>query len=113
MKERLKKMLEVCGNRVTVFKQNGIEKTCYAVIQPLLYKNKMYVEMQPSELGKTDDGCYKYLGPYDVIFSDGDIIKFSGNRFVVQRSESVRFAGETLYVWAILRPYLSEDAYGE
>lgn len=107
MQNKVKKLLELCGGQFYVERKGGSKTKGYAVIEPLRYKNKMYVEMQPTELGKTNDGCYKYLGPYDVDFSAGDTIKYMGKDYVVQRVETVCFGKNPIYNWAVLRPFFT------
>ena len=106
MNEKIKKMLELCGGEILVKRKNGTSARGAAVVEPLRYKNKLYVEMQPTELGKTDDGCYKYLGPYNLEFSEGDTVSYRGKDFVVQRFEMVCLGEKPMYTWAVLRPYL-------
>ncbi len=101
--EYVKKMLEKIGQDVVIHK-NGTTETCKAVVMPLLYRNKLYVENQPSTVGEIDEGCYRFIGPFDACFSPDDILSFSGKRFVAQRFETIMLANEPFYSWAILRP---------
>lgn len=102
------RMLHFAGNTVTVKKKNGSTETVKAVFVPLLYKNKQYVEMKPSELGKTDDGVYKYLGPSNVVFAADDFLETDGNEYVVERFEKIFVSGRCMYCWAIARPVTRE-----
>lgn len=98
------KLMNAAGNEVTVKRKNGETFKVKAFLHPLLYKNKLYVEMQPSEVGKTDDGCFRYIGPGNVIFAADDIVEFDGERFVVERFEKVFLFGISIYCWAVARP---------
>lgn len=85
----------------------------YGVLQPLLYKNKMYVEMQPSAMGPVDDGCYLYLGPVTPKFRAEDFLIAKTKKYVVQRYERVYFCSKPIYSWAIVRPSNVESSIGE
>jgi len=96
-------MLEHCGTPFSVA-TGGKVLSSFAMIQPLRYKNKLYVELQPSEVGRIDDGCFLYLGPSHIIFEADDKLEFADKKFVVERFENVYLFGKTIYNWAILRP---------
>ncbi len=106
----VKAMLEKFGQSVKIEKQDGTEFSCCAVMMPLLYKNKLYVELQPSTVGKIDEGCYRFLGPEDAVFEPDDIVSFEGKSYVTQRFERIYFCGKPFYTWAILRPCISKEA---
>ncbi len=100
---QIKLLMKEAGQQVEIARG---EKTdiVYAFLQPLRYKNKMYIELQPSEVGRVDDGCYLYLGPSDAEFLADDILYANGRRFVVQRVEKVYLFSKPLYCWATVRP---------
>lgn len=106
--KRVKAMLEHCGSpfRVTT---GGETLSAYAMIQPLRYKSKLYVELQPSEVGRIDDGCFLYLGPADINFRADDRLEFGNKRFVVQRFEHVYLFGAPIYNWAVIRPCVTSE----
>ncbi len=100
----LRWMLSYAGGSITVKRKNGSSEKVKAVFIPLLYKNKLYVELQPSQVGKADDGMYRYLGPPNVEFAVDDILVAYGERFVVERFEKIHFADKAMYCWAVARP---------
>ncbi len=104
----VKAMLEKFGQSVTVEKQDGTSFSCHAIMMPLLYKNKLYVELQPSTVGKIDEGCYRFIGPENAIFEPDDIVSLKGKRYVAQRFERIYFSDKPFYTWAILRPCISQ-----
>ena len=101
-------LLRHCGVPFTVT-TGGKQLTSHAMIQPLRYKNKLYVELQPSEVGRIDDGCFLYLGPADITFKADDKLEFADKKFVVERFENVYLFGKTIYNWAILRPRVTNE----
>lgn len=100
----ISRMLRFVGNTVTVKRKDGSSETVRAAFIPMLYKNKQYVEMQPSEVGKTNDGVYKYLGPFNVEFEADDILRVDGDEYVVERFEKINIGNSRMYCWAIARP---------
>ena len=78
----------------------------HAFLQPLRYKNKLYLSGVPTELGY--DGLKKYLliCPYGISLDDIDGIThrllFAGESFGVDHCETVHGNGSPLYIWAII-----------
>lgn len=74
-------------------------------IQPLRYKNKMYLYGVNTEIGYNSQGYYLYIGPpehdlsenEDAIIIDGDI------KYQIDRAEKIKLGNEVLYVWAVVR----------
>ena len=74
-------------------------------IQPLRYKNKMYLYGVNTEIGYNSQGYYLYIGPpehdltvnEDALIIDGDI------KYQIDRAEKIKFGEEVLYVWAVVR----------
>ena len=108
IKRKVSALLTHCG---TPFEVTTGGKTLrgHAMIQPLRYKNKLYVELQPSEVGRIDDGCFIYLGPAEIIFGADDKLNFAEKKFIVERFENVYLFGEPIYNWAILRPRVTNE----
>lgn len=77
-----------------------------AVIQPLYYKNKMYLEGSYLPDGYIDGGHYLYIGPagvrLDQLPFDATVL-CDGVSYRIKRAELVKNAGEALYTWAILQ----------
>ena len=77
-----------------------------AFLQPLRYKNKIYLSGVPTELGY--DGLNKYLliAPYKVdkkyLMGEGYVIKFGEERFSADHCEPVYLGKKPLYYWAIV-----------
>lgn len=78
-----------------------------AFLQPLRYKNKMYLEGTYTPIGRDTNGLYLYIGP-----ADHDLTRLtrlarahdSENReFVIQRAEKVYRGEKVFYIWAILK----------
>ena len=74
-------------------------------IQPLRYKNKMYLYGINTEIGYNSQGYYLYIGPpeYDLTVNEDAIIIDGDIKYQIDRAENVKLGGETLYVWALVR----------
>ena len=101
------KAIKKYGRKITVYDESGklIEQT-KCIIQPLRYKNKMYTQGIPTEIGLAQSGYYLMIVPSG--FTDGSIgesgyIADDNMTYHLDRSEKVYFGEKILYVWAILR----------
>ena len=102
------------GESISVETPDGeIETKGY--IEPLRYKNKMYVGGKQRKNGYRDGGHFLMICPKKTDFTVKGITirRKNGESFVVKRADDVYFEGQVLYVWAILMPYYGqkEDAY--
>lgn len=108
LEKKVSALLAHCGTPFKVT-TGGKNLSGHAMIQPLRYKNKLYVELQPSEVGRIDDGCFLYLGPADITFGADDKLEFADKKFIVERFENVYLFGKSIYNWAILRPRVTSE----
>lgn len=83
---------------------SGDDETFYGILQPLFYKNKLYVELQPSAVGSLDDGCCLFFGAASINLAADNIIICLDKEYVVQRCEKFYLYGKPLYTWAVFRP---------
>ncbi|MCD7774026.1 MAG: hypothetical protein LUH40_00385 [Clostridiales bacterium] len=106
-KTQVKRLIKKYGRTAEIIDGGGNviseEKAC---IQPLRYKNKMYLEGTPTEIGISESGYYMYIGPWN---SDMSSYKFDGflydgsRYYTVDRAEPVYFKEDIIYMWAVLR----------
>ena len=81
-------------------------KDFFAFLQPLRYKNKLYLSGVPTELGY--DGLNKYLliCPPDININSIDGINyrlcFGDSAYGVDHCETVYRLGKPFYLWAII-----------
>ena len=84
----------------------GTVKTCKAYIQPLRYKNKMYLDGIYTEIGFNSQGHYLYIGPPApdlTSLTDSGYISADGTSYRIDRAEKVYMGEEVFYIWAIIR----------
>lgn len=101
------------GKTVTSHKADGWCSAPYrALIQPLRYKNKMYLDGSYTDIGKSSSGYYLYIGPSDhdiTRLDEGDYLLSDNVRYVISRAEKC-YLGETVtHIWAILRNVEGEE----
>ena len=64
MQEKLQALIERYGRSVSLSMEDGWHSPQFrALIQPLRYKNKMYLEGVHTPIGIHDPGYYLYIGP--------------------------------------------------
>ncbi len=82
-----------------------------AFVQPLRYKNKMYLEGTRTRIGYADQSYYLYVGPAHVdvtALPRGAVLQMGEGQFYFSHCEAVRLSDETVYMWAILRALVKE-----
>lgn len=85
-----------------------------AFIEPLRYKNKVYVGGEYHHLGLRKTEKYLYIGPAEYeLFEDRSVIEMNNSKYIVKRCETYYVKDCPIYVWAILLPYgeVLEDDY--
>ncbi len=80
-----------------------------AFVEPLRYKNKLYVEESSVAEGMINRTAYRYIGPPDVILEDiaprGTLISVMDTLVTVSHSETVFFDSKPIYIYAVLNFY--------
>lgn len=98
---------EVCLN----FSQTKKSKPFKAFLQPLRYKNKMYLQGNFTDIGLSAQGYYLYIGPpeFDLKEAEDDgFLSAGGEKYQIDRAEKIYRGSDVWYVWAVLRSYEGE-----
>lgn len=110
-----KKIFEKYGQKA-VLSVGGVavkNQTFKAFIQPLRYKNKLYLRGKFTEIGKNKEDYYLYMGPPDVDISAVDGLKthlyIDEKEYLVYRTERHTVMSQTVYFWAIIRPVVNDS----
>lgn len=80
--------------------------TYYAFIQPLRYKNKMYLDGVNTQIGFNQQGHYLYIGPPEhdlTTFDSSGWLSSDGVKYKIDRAEKVYNGNNVFYIWAIIR----------
>ncbi len=84
--------------------ETGIE--FYAFLQPLRYKNKIYLTGVSTELGYDGMNKYLLLAPKEVdpsyLTDSKYTLCFGQDKFRTDHCEPVYFKGKVLYLWAVI-----------
>lgn len=108
-----KKIIKKYGQSVELYDEDDtlIDNTkCF--IQPLRYKNKMYTQGTPTDIGYNYSGYYLLIAPPSF---DADALGESGyiydgsKKYHIDRSEKIYFGSDVFYVWAVLREHKDGD----
>lgn len=109
----VKAMLQKFGQDITCKGADGWSSETYGgFIQPLRYKNKMYLNGVNTVIGFNSQGHYLYIGPSDhdvTKLPEESWIESGGKKFTVDRAEKVYLKNEVVYVWAIIREIVEVD----
>ncbi|MDR2646540.1 MAG: hypothetical protein LBB67_00205 [Oscillospiraceae bacterium] len=103
----LKQMMERFGRQVFLCLPDGWQSEQFgAFIQPLRYKNKMYLGGVNTPIGFNREGYYLFLGPpeHDITKLGRDMwIQCGGERYTIDRAEVVYFGENPSHIWATIR----------
>ena len=78
-----------------------------AFLQPIKYKNKMYLEGFHTPIGVEPNDIYVYLGPanHDLTKLDSSykLVDSFNTTYKIDRAEKIVFQNKSLYIWAVVR----------
>lgn len=100
------------GRKVSLCSDEGVKQSYKALIQPLRYKNKMYLDGIYTEIGFNSQGHYLYIGPPEAdltAVNDGDFLSADGMNYQIDRAEKVYAGEKVFYIWAIIRTIVKEN----
>lgn len=102
------------GNDMNIYINEGEAIPVKAFIQPLRYKNKMYIDYDRTELGIKDNSLFLYMGPAtpDITgVATGTVISFDGKMYTVKRADKIGIDEKTAYIWGILTLRVKDGSY--
>ena len=105
--------LSAVGRDITLRDAEGeVVSSHRAVISPLRYKNKMYLDGVYTDVGFNSEGHYLCICPPAcdlTALGDGEYLRCSGTDYRIDRAEKVYFGDEPLYIWAVIRVIVKDD----
>ena len=103
----IRREFERFGRPLTIEFPDGTSSPVFnGFVQPLRYKNKMYLYGVNTEIGYNSQGHYLYISPPEpdlTAASDGEYISCMGEKYRIDRAEKVYRAGKAFYIWAVVR----------
>ncbi|MCQ2479493.1 MAG: hypothetical protein MJ120_02540 [Clostridia bacterium] len=108
MQLNINEMFNKFGREIRLARDDGWSSPIYhGFIQPLRYKNKIYLDGVYTVIGFDNQGKYLYIGPpeHDLTRFDSTVghIEADGVKYTIDRAEKVYYSDEPVYVWAIIR----------
>lgn len=101
-----KALFENSGVTLKIVSSDGKEKSFRAFLQPLRYKNKIYLRGVATELGYDSLKKYLLLSPADVDLSVVDATEnalyFGDIHLSIDHTEKVYFGKTPFYTWSIV-----------
>ena len=111
---QVKQFMNKYGRPVHLRRDDGWQSERYgAFIQPLRYKNKMYLFGVNTRIGYNSQSHYLYIGPPDHNLENLDRsiwLECDGVKFQIDRAEKVYNGSELFYIWAVIRTIEEEEA---
>lgn len=82
-----------------------------AFVQPIRYKNKMYLEGVYTPAGLSEKGYYLYIGPpsHDLTKVEDALVHTDELTLKIERAEKVFFQNKVCYIWAVLMSVTREE----
>lgn len=99
------KRLLVRKARPLTLVMDGVGSTIHAVLQPMRYKNKMYLDSNNTKLGMVDESCFLLIGPPEAKLYENRnfVVDENGRLYSIVKSERVFLLDKPAYTWAIMR----------
>ena len=109
---QIEKFFQKYGRSARFEEPDGWQSTPFrCFLQPLRYKNKMYLYGVNTQIGFNAQGHYLYIGPPDhdpTALSSHASLRVGDQAYLIDRAEKV-YCGEKLYyIWAIVRTVVLE-----
>lgn len=103
------KFINRYGREIKAYNSDGeLTQEVRCFIQPLRYKNKMYTQGTPTDIGYNYSGYYLLIAPagFDTdIIGDNGYLTDNIKRYHIDRSEKIYFGTSVFYIWAVLREH--------
>lgn len=92
--------------REMLFRSGELEAFFFGILQPLRYKNKMYLNGASSPIGYDNRCKYLLISPAQIDFGTVESSKINltvdGEEFRCDHSEMVYYKGKPAYCWSIV-----------
>lgn len=105
--DSLESLLKRYGRSVYITSEKLNSEIYNALVQPLRYKNKMYVAGTNTEIGLAEENYYLYIGPgnKDLRKMGASVMLHTadGKSYEVQKSEKIYNGESVFYIWAVIK----------
>lgn len=105
--DSLENLFKKYGRSVYITSEKLNSEIFNALVQPLRYKNKMYVAGTNTEIGLAEENYYLYIGPgnKDLRKMGASVMLHTadGKSYEVQKSEKIYNGESVFYIWAVIK----------
>lgn len=112
LRERIKRAMENHGQKIYIH-DGKIQSMPYkAFIQPIRYKNRMYLQDISTVVGRDSKDYFLYIGPYDREIDQENrnfVVESNFTKYSVVKSQPVRFDDQVIYVWAVIKEFVEDE----
>ena len=107
-------MFDKFGREIKLSDGDGWQSNVFhGFIQPLRYKNKIYLDGVYTVIGFDNQGKYLYIGPPEHDLTELDtltgLVECDGVKYTIDRAEKVYYSETPVYIWAIIREVVEVD----
>lgn len=99
-------MFDKLGLTMSIYRDGADDLTFKGFLQPLLYKNKLYLDGIRTEIGYDGQHTYLLISPpvYDLslINNSTSYLTFNSNKYTINHTEKVYFGEKWLYCWSVI-----------
>jgi len=108
--EEIIKLINEMGQTITLI-YNGESTEIKGVVQPLRYKNKLFLNGTYGGAGLNAQDSYVYIGipSNNIAKKEGAILETIGKKLFAVKTDFLYFSDVPLYEWAILKEYTEEQ----
>ncbi|MBQ7541174.1 MAG: hypothetical protein IJT44_02665 [Clostridia bacterium] len=110
---QIKQFMDRFGRKATLRQPDGWQSTPFCCfLQPLRYKNKMYLYGVNTQIGHNAQGHYLYIGPPEhdlTALGDNVQLRIGDESYRIDRAEKVYCGKDPYYIWAIVRTVVEES----
>lgn len=97
------------GRPLWLFCENGHRlQEINCIFTPLRYKNKMYLEGVPTDIGIDNAGYYLLLAPSGIMLDnlgDNGYVCDGEKKYHIDKWEKIFLGKDVLYIWAVLKEH--------
>lgn len=111
MRKMVSTILRQHGSRIQLT-HGGSTVTVRGFFQPVRSRSWQSMVNQETPLGEFFRGQYIYIGPADVVASEGDILTVGDKSYFLRRVELYRYGDEPVYTWGMCVEKGVNDTWG-
>lgn len=112
LREKIKTAMENHGQRIYIHDGKVLSMPYNAFIQPIRYKNRMYLQDVSTVVGRDSKDYFLYIGPYDRAIDQENhnlVIESNSIKYSVVKSQPVRFDDQIVYIWAVIKEFVEDE----